>query len=388
MLELLDERSNPGASADISLHVRSCRRCAAILAAMPSELQPSRLPDISAWTPSSKEPEAPRRTSSDVGVRTGAVWTAAPSPDASRAWTVAVIGAAPAAGVDCLAVAGVFADPDMATDIDVVLELGDLGYAAFVDMANVGTVLRSQLLEPVAQLSRATAKVVVERYASIMGGTPAAPDRGGAPVLQDADPRLVARHFRGEALNALWAPVHSGVASEDLEEDNYGVSSKRPEGTEAGRSPDASSGDRLGLSAFIQSALKGPDAEWDRPSLLEIAGIDGNVLEGFLQDQLDLTDRKDVEPLVRVFKVLAPDVAPEAAEEIVETTLHRSRGGRRYAEGDSLPMAARSGFGADPATTAADLFADRSSVDQSGSARLNAIAAYLGDFLRAFNDAD
>ena len=256
-----------------------------------------------------------------------------------------------------------------------------LGYPTFLDMTNLGSVLRVQLLEPVAALARPEAEAMVALYRHQLTGAPA-PDgvTVGLAAQDEADPRLLEQAARGDALQALWRPANLMVDDDDKSKAvSVEVSSPSPPALE----PAAVT---VLLSAVLTERLEGAEAAWDRATLLEASGTHGAHLDGFLGDRLQLTDRGDLGDLARVLHTL--EVPWEQAEPAVRESLHRSAGGERRAFGADVRMAARSRRGADEQQTAKDLYADRSQVDESQAARSREISSYLSDLQQALEELE
>lgn len=392
LLELLELRDGaPNASAE--RHLAGCRRCQALLHTLPADISPA-LSELVPVAPAPEPTATVRPVQADGRVRTGALWRAVAEADAGFAWVVAVIGRSPDSE-DCLVVAPVVPQPELATDRDLLLTSAALGYPAFVDITNLGTVLRDQLLDQVGQLDRPAAEAMVALYRHVLSGSPAPPDAPrGLLALDEADPRLLEQAARAEALRELWQPAHSLVR--DLDERAGGevraeegrVHSKAVVSADAGAAmPDTSkAAGGAPVSVLLRARLEGPDADWDRNSLLERSGVTGGHLDSFLRDQLDLTDKRDVQDLARVAHVLGLDSAD--VESAVVVSLQRSTGGTRQAHGPTVPMAARSRAGADSEQTARDLFADRTSVDDSEQARTREIQTYLAELRRELEELE
>lgn len=132
---------------EIERHVASCRRCRALLATIGESPRTEDLEEVRAAPEAAKAQSARRAVPDDVGVRTGALWRAAAGADADFAWVVAIIGRNPD-NPDALLVAPVASEPQLGTEKDLLLEPALLGYPAFLDMTNLGSVLREQLLKP------------------------------------------------------------------------------------------------------------------------------------------------------------------------------------------------------------------------------------------------
>lgn len=364
ILELLElpAGETPG---EAGRHLATCPRCQALLRHLPTNL----LPALTQLQPARETPPhagTVRALPATSRVGTGALWRAVSSPEADVAWVVVIIGRSPDSK-DRLLVAPVASPSENATDRDLLLDRDILGYSAFLDMTNLGSLLRSQLLEPIGELNSPLAEAMVELYRHLLVGAPV-PEKAprGLPVLDEADPRLLEEAVRAEALRELWRPAHALV-------DKAGELNKEA-ATEAA-SP--SGANETTLSQLLLRYIEGPDAEWDRTTLLEAAHADGGRLGGFLVDRLDLTDTSDVPDLARVLHVLGVSWAD--AQPVVRASLQKSAGGVRQAEGPSVPMAARSRSGADADQTTKDLYADRSSVDTSEEARAKAIGSYLAE---------
>lgn len=388
LLELRDGAAGPSAER----HVAGCRRCQAVLRTLPADL--SRVLSELVLGDPTREPTATVRPfQADGQVRTGALWRAVAEVDTGFAWVVAVIGRSPDTE-DCLVVAPVVPQLELATDRDLLLTSDLLGYPAFIDITNLGSLLRDQLVEQVGQLDRPAAEAMVALYRHVLSGSPAPHDAPrGLPALDEADPRLLEQAARAEALRELWHPAHSLVR--DLDErpgdetraEERQVRPKAAMSADAAAMPDTSTAaSGPGVSVLLRRRLDGPDADWDRNSLLERSGATGSHFDGFLRDQLDLTEKRDVQDLARVAHALELDW-PELQPAVV-LSLQRSRGGTRQTHGPTVPMAARSRAGADPEQTTRDLFADRTSVDDSEQARESEIQAYLAELRRELEELE
>jgi hypothetical protein len=366
LMELLEVRDGT-AEQHQAAHVDGCRRCRALLESLPTvgEL-PQPLPPTGAqWT----EAIARRPASGRVG--TGALWRAVPDAAAERAWLVAIIGRSPEAE-DRLLVAPVFGDPELATDTDLLLDDAVLGYGAFVDVGNVGMLLRQQLRDPVGDLDRAAAEALVGLYRHVVTGAEAPSDvRRGLPSVDEADPRLLAQAERAETLRALWA------ATDRLVDDAPGHEAPQ-------REPVAAIAGVGGVGSLILACMSGVGAQWDRSSLLEASGAEGVYLDRFLDDRLDLTDRKDVPHLARVLHTL--DLGWGEAAPAVHATLLISEGGAREATGSMLRMAARSRRGASRQEVERQLYAHQSRIETSEAKRKGQISAYLAELRTELDD--
>jgi hypothetical protein len=141
-----------------------------------------------------------------------------------------------------------------------------------------------------------------------------------------------------------------------------------------------------GLAVLLGKHLSGPEAEWDRSTLLEASGAQAAWLNCFLGNQLDLTDLRDVGDLARVLHTL--DVQWDEAEGAVQSALWRSPGGIREAQGPMIPMAARGKPGASDDEVTESLYADQSTIDTSEAARKKQVAGYLVELRRALEDLE
>jgi hypothetical protein len=391
LLELLALRDG-AATASAERHLEDCPRCQALLRTVPPGLS-SALSELVPVAPAPEVTGTVRPIQAEGGVRTGALWRAVPEPGADFAWVVVIIGRSPDSD-DCLVVAPVVPHPELATDRDLLVRSDVLGYPAFIDITNLGILLRDQFLDQIGQLERPDAEVMIGLYRHVLHGAPAPQAAArGLPVLDEADPRLLEQAARAEALRDLWRPAHSlvqDVGERGGDEVRGREGEPRPEHVPAGAGAAISGmskgAGRPGVSALLRPRLEGPDADWDRNALLEQSGVAGGHLDAFLRDQLDLTDKRDVPDLARVAQALALDW-PEL-ESAVVVSLHRSPGGTRQAQGPTERMAARSRPGADPAQTARDLFADRTRVDDSEQARGRETQTYLAELRRELEDLE
>ena len=369
------------ADEEIERHLAGCPRCQALLAtlgASPRTDDPDAVPAVPEAAPAQS---ARRAVPEGAGVRTGALWRAAARASADFAWVVAIIGRNPD-NPDALLVAPVASEPQLATEKDLLLEPELLGYPAFLDMTNLGSVLREQLLEPVASLERQAAETMVALYRHLLTGTPALTGVAcGIAAESELDPRLLEQAERAEALQELWRPAHLLVSDDEVHELAEGAAAMAAEVPASAPEPTT-----VLLSAVLAEYLQGAGAEWDRSTLLEASGADGAHLDGFLADRLDLTDKGDVADLSRVLHVL--EISWSRAEPAVRGSLERSEGGARQAHGPDVRMAARSRRGADEQQTARDLYADRSHVDESAVARKREITSYLAELERALEDVE
>lgn len=372
LMELLDLRAGVD-DPEARRHVDGCPRCRVLLDVMPAEITVPALPVKSIGLHARSWEPRPER------VRTGQLWRVQANDESDWIWIVAVIGRMPDAE-DRILVVPVVVDTELATERDLVVDTAALGYDGFLDLQNLGPVLQTQLLEYLGTLSRLQAEALVALYRWTLGG-----DRGptglptGSPVLDEADPRLLAAQERGEKLRALWRDADAQVT--DLEEtQERDLDSERPLNSQ----PDQGHEPRAGLAQIIQLRLQRPGAEWDRASLLERTGVDGGHFDQFVKGRLDLTDKTDVQDLASVLHAL--DIQWEEAEDAVAESLWASPGGRREATGPAMPMAARSQPGVSEEDVTRDLYADQSEIDRSAGARKAEVAAYLAELRQALDE--
>ncbi len=371
LMELIDLHADP-AGLGAEEHVEACPRCRALLEGLPDDL---RLPEIK--TTRVRTAGHVRRPLGRGPVRTGGLWRAMPDGSSDFGWLVAIIGRAPDAE-SRIVVAPVVGEPHLATDADLLLDASQLGYEAFIDVGNLGVLLEIQLVEPVAELPQETAQALVALYRATLGvGEPPSADLSGARVLDKADPRLLAAAQRADELRGLWRAADGQV--QDLDDDLREASATQELETQ-------SLGEPLRISRVLSARLSGPAAEWDKPGLLEASRAGGARLDAFLGDRLDLTDKRDVDELARILHAL--QVPWQEVEPAVLSTLALSPGGTRRAEGQTLPMAARSRPGMSDEETTGQLYADQSGVDISIDARRREITKYLAELRQALDDLE
>lgn len=374
LMELLDLRAGAD-DPDAREHLATCLRCRAVLEGLPTELAIPELPAATAAMPRRQPVDPPER------IRTGQLWRARLGAGEDWSWVVAVIGQAPDAE-DRVVVVPVVAEPELATERDLILDAEPHGYPGFLDLQNLGTLLRPQLVECLGVLGRAQAQALVALYRCVLGAG-AEPEglRTGPAVLAPDDPRLLLAEERGKELRALWRAADAQVTDIPAEtQDEH--ASDGPDDVEAVRDP----ANEVGVGDVLVLHLEGPDAEWSRAGLLERSGVDGAHFDRFARGRLDLTDKADVHDLASVLHALK--VPWEEAEGAVIVSLRASAGGRREASGPGIPMAARSRPGASDEEITRDLYADQSEIDRSAEARSAEIAAYLADLRRALDELE
>ena len=205
LMELLDLRAGAD-DPEAREHLECCPRCRALLMVLPPEFEMPPTPEVTAAV-------APRpRAAMPDRPRTGQLWRAHAPSDPDWSWVVAVIGRAPDAD-DRVLVVPVVATPELATERDLIIDEQLLGYPAFLDLQNFGTVLRGQLAEYLAPLCRKQAEDLVALYRWVLGsGERPVGVATGLAVLSEDDPRLRAAEERGQDMRVLWRDVDAQVA--------------------------------------------------------------------------------------------------------------------------------------------------------------------------------
>ena len=373
LMELLDLRAGAD-DPDARKHVDGCPRCRALLDGLPADVAVREL--LAATVAVTPRPHLPMPDE----IRTGQLWRARAAAGGDWTWVVAMIGHVPDAE-DRVLVVPVVPAPELATERDLIVDDKPLGYAGFLDLQNLGTLLRPQLVECLGALPRMQAEGLVALYRWVLGADaePNGLPTGPAVLTQD-DPRLLAAEERGEELRILWRKTDAQVADLPSEEDDRATESPQDAESAHGPAPE------VGLGEVLELRLKAPDAEWDRAGLLERTGVDAGRFELFARGRLDLTDKADVHDLATVLHVL--NVPWEEAEPAVTVSLSASPGGRREATGPTVPMAARSRPGASEEEITKDLYADQTEVDRSAQARSAEISTYLAELRRALEELD
>jgi hypothetical protein len=351
MIELL-EFADAGVPLDAAAHLEFCPRCQALFEHLPeaplSELPgPSAFPQELTLAPRIEEP-TPQKPA------TGQLWITKALEDTSEREIVAVVGLPPGDN-EYVIVAPTTTAIHEAGGSDLVIEESPLGYSHLVCLWNQGTVKRSQLEEYVGRLERSvrTDIVSVYRWLTGAGERPNPATRSGHPILSNKDGRLVFRALESERLRPLWAKTSAelGAEPEDADTESYPT-----------------------LGALVQVELTG--IAWDRTTLLESSGVDGEQLDALLSDKLDLTGRSDIAAVAHIVKVLH---IPHP-ERPLERSLHRSPGGLPIAADSGERLAARSWHDVDAKQRRRDLYRDQMKIDYSDEGRRKAIAEYLREF--------
>ena len=356
MLEIVAYRDGePVAGAEE--HLATCVRCRALLTDLPAVQLSEPLRDgheLPRLQPRAAQPPPEE-------LKTGQVWSATVENQPGRREIVVVLANQPPVDDnDMVLVAPVDDAFEDATDADLIVGDSPLGYRHVVNVGMQGTVMSAQLEGYLGRLEMPEREALVDIYRALFAAserTTAAAT--GAPLAGPDDPRGPNRAERLDALRALFAPADRLLGQELEDED--------PEERSLGR--------------ILAEAISGD--EWDRPSLLTAAAVDGAAFGRMLEDQLDLTDQNDVPDVQRVLNVIRLDDWRDP----VRASLQRSRGGERVATGAEPAIAARSFAGISDEERERDLMGDQSSIDDSEPARQRAIGNYLQSLEKQIDDA-
>jgi hypothetical protein len=178
------------ASTTLGDHLSGCPRCRAIVARVDgSEAALGHAPTPAAPQPAPGPPPEP-----------GGVWTFwAPAMDEC------VVAAVLESGADEVLIMPLLAETLWASEADIALDPGVLGYAALAPVWASDHVLVEQAVETVSVLSEQHLAAVTAGYDAFYAGGPVA-DPAGAPVLSDKDPRLGAHAALADDLRPLYSP--------------------------------------------------------------------------------------------------------------------------------------------------------------------------------------
>jgi hypothetical protein len=371
VLELLEFEENETPAAN-RVHVEVCPRCRALLTRVQEHA-----PELADELRSVPEGDAPTgataRSTADrpSGFERGQLWTARGTDPAWR-YVVAVLGK-PRSELDLVIVAPVAAEVNQATDLDLKVADGPLGYPHLILVWQHGPIFSGQLDQYLGKLPSEGSEQLWRLYLGVVRGQLAEvePEAVGTSLAGEGDPR---RRFRSEQLERfqpLWQPVRTELAGEDEQVD------------EAAEETSAESADQEpALAALFDEVLSG--AEWDRVALCEAAGLETEQWQRFSVGHLELTDQTDVIPLARVFSALGWEFGQ--VREPVRQTLRVNPGGQRLATGGEERLAARSSAGISEEQRQRDIQRGRSQVDQSPAGREGAIASYLRALEKAMDE--
>jgi len=188
------------ASTTLGDHLSGCPRCRAIVARV-DESEPAL---VHAPTPFAPQP-AP-----GPPPEPGGVWTFwAPAMDEY------VVAAVLESGADEVLIMPLLAETLWASEADIALDPGVLGYAALAPVWASDRVLVEQAVETVSVLSEQHLAALTAGYDAFYAGEPVA-DPGGAPVLSDEDPRLGAHAALADDLRPLYSPWSLLHVAEEL----------------------------------------------------------------------------------------------------------------------------------------------------------------------------
>lgn len=178
------------ASTTLRDHLSGCPRCRAIVARVDGSEPPlGHAPTPAAPQPAPGPPPEP-----------GGVWTFwAPAMDEF------VVAAVLESGADEVLIMPLLAETLWASEADIALDPGVLGYAALAPVWASDRVLVEQAVETVSVLSEQHLEALTAGYDAFYAGEPV-PDPGGAPVLSDNDPRLGAHAALADDLRPLYSP--------------------------------------------------------------------------------------------------------------------------------------------------------------------------------------
>ena len=178
------------ASTTLGDHLSGCPRCRAIVARV-DESEPAL---VHAPTPFAPQP-AP-----GPPPEPGGVWTFwAPAMDEY------VVAAVLESGAVEVLIMPLLAETLWASEADIALDRGVLGYAALAPVWASDRVLAEQAVETVSVLSEQHLATLRAAYGAFYAGEPVA-DPGGAPVLSDQDPRLGVHAALADDLRPLYSP--------------------------------------------------------------------------------------------------------------------------------------------------------------------------------------
>jgi hypothetical protein len=351
LMELLEIKNAGGAAdAESRAHLEHCDRCGALLAQLESdELArvevPERLPLLTSARGEIARPEQ---------ATAGQLWLAMSPASPKWRYPVVVIGR-PRQRPGTVLVAPLVEEIDEATDLDVLVGGGPLGYPAAAAIWAYGTIFEHQLAEYIADLGIELLEEIRGLYRYVAGADERpAPAHVGPALGGPDDPRRLFRQELQGRLRPLYEPVRSAEVGEP----------PALETTVAGETPT--------FGVLLDSILGG--VEWDRQALLERADLSAERLDMILGDWLDLTHRRDIEPLARTLKTLELD--PAEVEAPILRSLRHSRGGELRPGTSELSVAARASTGAAEEEVERDLYRGLEDIDESPAARDRAAATY------------
>ena len=177
-------------SASVSAHVAGCRRCQVLLASEDERVAVD-LAEAGEWSVESAEPQAGE-----------VVLVAAPASDEYLPAVVAKVGD------ETVTVVPLSGEVEAASEWDLLLDRGVLGYQAMAEAWNFGTVLPEQVGERVAKL---TADTFEQLRQLLRAAASSAPVPEGIPIGVsiggDDDPRLLFHDEEVERVHVFWEPT-------------------------------------------------------------------------------------------------------------------------------------------------------------------------------------
>jgi hypothetical protein len=297
-----------------------------------------------------------------VEVTPGAIWTAA-SNDIGFREVVAIL-ARSRRDPRLVVVVPVSEQTEDATDLDLTIDPGVLGYPALLAGWNHGWIFDDQLVAPMAVLDDATREEMTSLYRWLagVGERPTLERVAGPPITEPDDARNLRRDEERERLQALWRRVSRDQEPQGVEDETRLVASPEPS------------------FASLISALLATD-EWDEVTLAEQTSVDRADLQRILADDLDLTWATDARRVVSLVKVLGLDL--EEVERPVRLSLARSHGGEPIA-GEYYQAAARAAPGVSEEQIKRDLLTK--GIDESEDARARQIDAFWARVVELHDD--
>ena len=338
-------------------HVEHCPRCQALLRSLAVPANIDEQP-----TGPGGLPAAPSRHAKTVEVTPGAIWTAASSDIGFR--EVVAILARSRRDPRLVVVVPVSEETEDATDLDLTIDPGVLGYPALLAGWNYGWIYDDQLVAPVAVLDDATREEMTSLYRWLAGGgeRPTLERVAGPPVTEPDDARNLRRDEERERLQALWHRVSRDQEPEGEEDETRLVASPEPS-----------------FASLVAAALA--TDEWDEVTLAERTSVDRADLQRILADDLDLTWATDARRVVSLVKVLGLDL--EDVERPLRLSLARSRGGEPIA-GEYYQVAARAAPGVSEEQIKRDLLTK--GIDESEDARARQVDAFWARVVELHDD--
>ena len=243
---------------------------------------------------------------------------------------------------------------EQATDLDLRLDEGTLGYPAQLAVWNHGWIYDDQLHSPIGSLDERLREEMTDLYRWLVAGgeRPAVRAEGGPPIVNPADHRNLRRDEERERLQSLWRRVSRDQEPTDEQDEARLVASPPPS-----------------FGSLVVAALE--SEEWDEVTLAEHASVERADVTRIVSDDLDLTWAGDARIVVALTKTL--DLQLDVIELPLRLSLTRSRGGEPVA-GEQFRAAARSAPGVSDEQVQRDL--NTSKIDDSDEARARQIDRY------------